>query len=346
VQRRERTIVFAAAAIGARKRTVIPKDAPFRRTSVVRGGDRSSPTIPVGRRPRGIRVSPEGRTLFVALSGSPLAPPGVDRDALLPADKATFNVPTFTEAYNYAAYDGLQRLAERLRTRDGRPRRTIVSDPPAPRYLVSAQDNLGRISQLNPVLGRQCGGVMGPDELAQLSANRLSGEPVPEDLKLLCAHHEHLHDRFGIILEWRPHWAPWLDTSYLSAAEQQDPDIVANLRATEDVCRLIAFVAASEDSEFIGYWRGPQGRTVAESPLVVLDNEGQFELCAGRTCAEAILARAGRFEEMRDWLRSIGIALVWESESDVTWPEDTHDPHKLHWDLYDRYVGTGGPTRS
>ncbi len=44
-------------------------------------------TIPVGKRPRGIRLSPDGTTLFVALSGSPIAPPGVDESTLPPADK-------------------------------------------------------------------------------------------------------------------------------------------------------------------------------------------------------------------------------------------------------------------
>ena len=44
-------------------------------------------TIAVGKRPRGIRVSPDGRTVFVALSGSPAAPPGIDESTLPPADK-------------------------------------------------------------------------------------------------------------------------------------------------------------------------------------------------------------------------------------------------------------------
>ena len=44
-------------------------------------------TIPVGKRPRGIRVSPDGSTLFIALSGSPMAPPGVDESKLPPPDK-------------------------------------------------------------------------------------------------------------------------------------------------------------------------------------------------------------------------------------------------------------------
>jgi YVTN family beta-propeller protein len=45
-------------------------------------------TIPVGKRPRGIRASADGRLLYVALSGSPIAPPGVDEDTLPPPDKA------------------------------------------------------------------------------------------------------------------------------------------------------------------------------------------------------------------------------------------------------------------
>jgi YVTN family beta-propeller protein len=45
-------------------------------------------TLPLGKRPRGVRVSSDGRTLYVALSGSPLAPPGVDESTLPPADKA------------------------------------------------------------------------------------------------------------------------------------------------------------------------------------------------------------------------------------------------------------------
>src|SRR5512134_3086528 len=44
-------------------------------------------TIQVGKRPRGIRVSPDGSTLYVALSGSPIAPPGVDESKLPPPDR-------------------------------------------------------------------------------------------------------------------------------------------------------------------------------------------------------------------------------------------------------------------
>ncbi len=44
--------------------------------------------LPVGKRPRGLRLSHDGRQLFVALSGSPIAGPGVDESTLPPADRA------------------------------------------------------------------------------------------------------------------------------------------------------------------------------------------------------------------------------------------------------------------
>ncbi len=49
-------------------------------------------TIPVGKRPRGIHASADGRTVMVALSGSPPAPPGVDESTLPPPDKSADGV--------------------------------------------------------------------------------------------------------------------------------------------------------------------------------------------------------------------------------------------------------------
>ena len=45
-------------------------------------------TIPLGKRPRGIKVSPDGTLLYVALSGSPIAPPGTDESKLPPPDRS------------------------------------------------------------------------------------------------------------------------------------------------------------------------------------------------------------------------------------------------------------------
>lgn len=46
-------------------------------------------TWPVGKRPRGLVVSPDGARLYVALSGSPKGGPGVDESALPPPDRAS-----------------------------------------------------------------------------------------------------------------------------------------------------------------------------------------------------------------------------------------------------------------
>jgi YVTN family beta-propeller protein len=45
-------------------------------------------TIPLGKRPRGLDVSPDRQTVYVALSGSPVAGPGVDESTLPPPDRS------------------------------------------------------------------------------------------------------------------------------------------------------------------------------------------------------------------------------------------------------------------
>jgi YVTN family beta-propeller protein len=44
--------------------------------------------IPVGKRPRGLKLSPDGARLYVALSGSPRSGPGVDESHLPPPDRS------------------------------------------------------------------------------------------------------------------------------------------------------------------------------------------------------------------------------------------------------------------
>lgn len=52
-------------------------------------------TVPLGKRPRGIHASPDGKTIYVALSGSPAAPPGVDESTLPPPDKSADGIGVF-----------------------------------------------------------------------------------------------------------------------------------------------------------------------------------------------------------------------------------------------------------
>ncbi len=55
-------------------------------------------TIPLGKRPRGIHASPDRKTIYVALSGSPIAGPDVDESTLPPPDKSADGIGVFDVA--------------------------------------------------------------------------------------------------------------------------------------------------------------------------------------------------------------------------------------------------------
>ena len=52
-------------------------------------------TVPLGKRPRGIHASPDRSAIYVALSGTPPAPPGVDESTLPPPDKSADGIGIF-----------------------------------------------------------------------------------------------------------------------------------------------------------------------------------------------------------------------------------------------------------
>ncbi|MDB5457356.1 MAG: beta-propeller repeat protein [Caulobacter sp.] len=55
-------------------------------------------SAPLGKRPRGIQLSVDGKALFIALTGSPVSPPGTDESALPPPDRAADGVAVFDPA--------------------------------------------------------------------------------------------------------------------------------------------------------------------------------------------------------------------------------------------------------
>ena len=57
-------------------------------------------TAPLGKRPRGIHASPDGKMIYVALSGSPPAPPGVDESTLPPPDRSADGIGVFDVSEN------------------------------------------------------------------------------------------------------------------------------------------------------------------------------------------------------------------------------------------------------
>jgi YVTN family beta-propeller protein len=57
--------------------------------------------IPVGKRPRGIHLTADGTRLLVALSGSPISPPGIDESTLPPPDRSADDLESGTLVRTY-----------------------------------------------------------------------------------------------------------------------------------------------------------------------------------------------------------------------------------------------------
>jgi hypothetical protein len=185
------------------------------------------------------------------------------------------------------------------------------------------------------------GAVMDPSELySQFSINRLDGDPVPDDLRILLPLRDELAARSGIRLELAEDWTPWLDISGLGEAVRSDPAVAADLRARADVVRLCAFIAEHGTGQYLGYWRGPSHRKVAACPIVVLDQAGQFHLCAAQSFAEAVLERNYAhpgFHDLRDWIQGLGIPITWENPSQLTLPHEKLPPKELYRQKFEQY---------
>ena len=172
---------------------------------------------------------------------------------------------------------------------------------------------------------------------ADFVKHRLRGDTPPPDLLALLRNRHALAERTGIELDASADWAPWLDTSYLSATALKDPGLRANIRAMDEVSALIDFVAMDEDRNFFGYWRGPSLLPLADAPLVCLDNEGQFRFAGTRNLAGILFSEAGGFDDFRAWFKGIGIVDL------PTGPYDLFDvrvapaPDELHGELYAKY---------
>lgn len=78
----------AAAAPIPASRVFITNEASGSLTVIDAATQSVIATAPLGKRPRGIQASPDGKFLYVALSGSPSAPPGVDEKTLPPPDRS------------------------------------------------------------------------------------------------------------------------------------------------------------------------------------------------------------------------------------------------------------------
>ena len=180
---------------------------------------------------------------------------------------------------------------------------------------------------------------------ASFSQHRLNGEPIPSDLMLLLPHSDMLQELLNIEVRFEPDWAPWEDTSYLSESDRTNPDIMANVYAMAETNAMMSFVAKHEMEGYVGYWRGPEKRLIAISPLVRLDNEGQYQFCPGSSFAEAILSFTWSHEDFvtaRDWMKGVGVQVAADSIDDLTYPSSDPTPQQVRESLYTRYLADAG----
>ena len=178
--------------------------------------------------------------------------------------------------------------------------------------------------------------------LESVTANRLGGEPCPDDLRVLLSEGIGLLNSLGLDVSGDAAWQPWADKSYLTESDLADPDIAANVKAIDDTFAHINFVARTEEDICIGYWRGPQRVPLQGSPLVSYDTEGQFRLCGSRFVEAPffVLYDDEALEQLRWSCRQLGIALPFESIDDIVIPSVDPAPDAFHLARYHAHKST------
>ncbi len=134
----------AAAPAPPRHRIYVTNEMSGDMTVIEGDTHRVLATVPLGKRPRGIQASPDGRQLFVALSGTPIAGPEVDRSALPAAD------PT---ADGIGVVDVATLTLSRVIRGVSDPEQLVVS-PDGKRLYIASEDS-GEAVILDVVSGKQ-----------------------------------------------------------------------------------------------------------------------------------------------------------------------------------------------
>jgi len=186
---------------------------------------------------------------------------------------------------------------------------------------------------------------MSPAEIQHFERDILKGASVPPDLQVLltvaASAADPLRAALGFAFLFPGRDYPLLTGSYLNDSDRQNPDIMANVAAINDVLALCTMVAESEDGDIIGYWHGPERTPIGQAPIVKLDTEGTFGLMQGRTLSEAMLGNdtfsdPERFAKMRAWLAGCSIEIDATNWRQLSTPEAPTRPDKLHDALYER----------
>jgi hypothetical protein len=167
------------------------------------------------------------------------------------------------------------------------------------------------------------------EALANVSAQCLRGEAVPDDLAALWR--AQLDDDTDLLDSYEMTLLDAIEPELFDGFREEDGVEPAAARAFERMASQIRWVAEILDGSLVGYWVGEERRRVGESPVVICDPSGQFELGA-RTLAEYLLDCTEpddpeEFSEVAEALAELGI--------DV--------PVRDHQEIWDRLAGFDDP---
>jgi YVTN family beta-propeller protein len=131
--------------------------------SVIDGASRKvTATVALGKRPRGLKTSPDGKLLYVALSGSPIAGPGVDESKLPPPDKGAdgIGVVDLSTLKLVKVLRGVSDPEQLAVSRDGK-RLYVASEDTGQGIVLDASD--GHVLAKLPVGGEPEGVTLSPN---------------------------------------------------------------------------------------------------------------------------------------------------------------------------------------
>jgi nucleotide-binding universal stress UspA family protein len=168
--------------------------------------------------------------------------------------------------------------------------------------------------------------------LDEVSQSCLGGQPVPEDLAALWA--AQLLDDTDLLDAYEMTLFEAADEDILDGFRVEDGVEPAAAAAYERMAQQVRWIADVFDGSLIGYWVGDQRRPVADSPIVIVDADGQFDL-GGRTLADFLLEQtdpedADDFNDVRNALEAMGVAVRVKDHEEI-WSRlaDFDEPNEL-----------------
>ena len=126
--------------------------------------------------------------------------------------------------------------------------------------------------------------------------------------------------------------------SYLNKEDKKNKEIMANVSAINEIFQYVSFVMETTNGDIVGYWHGPEADKITESPIVLYNTEGQFNILNGSNLSEALVGNYlfdedEEFLEFQERFKDCGINIVskWD---DLIEPDPRYSPEDLHEELY------------